>query len=149
MVTRRLRVALALAFLGAALVLVGWQVTRSVAQDITSEAGPYGSAALAEQVVGRYQAAAPNLVLDTATGKLADGAGQVLESAIDASSKEVGRFSAAGYVTAVTRSVGLDLMNVPVARTDLVKGYVIVDTKTGQVVKSRVYESRAVQPTDL
>lgn len=149
MVTRRLRAALVLAFLAAAAVLVGWQVTGSSAQGVTSDTGPYGSAAIAEQVVGRYQAAAPDLVLDTTTGKLTDGAGQVLEPPIDASSKDVGRFSAAGYVTAVTRSVGLDVIGVPVARTDLVKGYVIVDTKTGQVVKSRVYQSRALQPTDL
>lgn len=149
MVTRRLRVALVLAFLAAAVVLVGWQVTRSSAQGVTSDTGAYGSAAIADQVVGRYQAAAPDLVLDTTTGKLTDGAGQVLEPPIDASSKDVGRFSAAGYVTAVTRSVGLDVMSVPVARTDLVKGYVIVDTKTGQVVKSRVYASRPIQPTDL
>jgi hypothetical protein len=138
-----------LAFLAAAVVLVCWQVTGSSAQGVTSDTGPYGSAAIAEQVVGRYQAAAPDLVLDTTTGKLTDAAGQVLEPPIDASSKDVGRFSAAGYVTAVTRSVGLDVIGVPVARTDLVKGYVIVDTKTGQAVRRRVYESHALQPTDL
>ncbi len=103
----------------------------------------------AEQAVGRYQAVAPDLVLDTTTGKLADGNGQVLEPPIDAGSTDVGRFSAAGYVTAVTRGVGLDMMQVPTARTDLVKGYVIVDTKTGRVAKSRVYESRPLQPGDL
>jgi len=49
----------------------------------------------------------------------------------------------------VTRSVGLDVMNTPVARTDLVKGYVIVDTKSGRVVRKRIYESRPLRANDL
>ncbi len=107
------------------------------------------AAASDEQPVGRYQAVAPDLVLDTSTGKLTGAGGQVLEPPMAGGDEEVGRFSAAGYVTAVTRSVGLDVMNVPVARTDLVKGYVIVDTKTGRVVKKRVYESRPLRAGDL
>ncbi len=148
-VTRVFRLAIALVFAGAVVALVGWGVTRGSAQGMASDAGGLGSTGAAEQAVGRYQAVAPDLVLDTTTGKLADGNGQVLEPPIDAGSTDVGRFSAAGYVTAVTRGVGLDMMQVPTARTDLVKGYVIVDTKTGRVAKSRVYESRPLQPGDL
>lgn len=132
-----------LGFLAGALLLVGWLIVGGFAQDISPNTG--GD----EQPVGRYQAVAPDLVLDTSTGKLTTSAGQMLEAPIEAAGKEVGRFSAAGYVTAVTRSVGLDVMNTPVARTDLVKGYVIVDTKSGRVVRKRIYESRPLRANDL
>jgi len=147
--TRVFPLAIALVFVGAVVALVGWGVTGGSAQGMAPDTGLSGSTAAAELVVGRYQAAAPDLVLDTATGRLAAGNGQMLEPPIDAGSTEAGRFSAAGYVTAVTRGVGIDVMQQPAARTDLVKGYVIVDTKTGRVAKSRVYESRPLQPGDL
>jgi hypothetical protein len=116
--------------------LVGWGVGRGVAEEEAAK-------------VGLYQAAAPDLVLDTATGKLVDSRGQVLEQAVDQAGTQAGRYSAAGYVAAVTRSVGLDVINQPIANSQLVKGYVIVDTQTGQVVKQRVYYRQALQPTDL
>jgi len=109
-----------------------------------------GSGAEEEQVASnQYQAVAPDLVLDTATGKLANSRGQVLEQAIDPSGTAAGRYSAAGYVTAVTRAVGLSVINQPVVYPELVKGYVIVDAQTGQVVKQRNYYRQALQPTDL
>jgi hypothetical protein len=108
-----------------------------------------GGAGEDQPPVGRYQAVAPDLVLDTATGKLARTNGQVLEPPADPSAQEVGRYSAAGYVTAVTRSVGLDIINRPTMQVDVVKGYLLVDTKTGRVVKQRVYYSQPIQPGDL
>lgn len=102
-----------------------------------------------EESVGRYQAAAPDLILDTATGRLTNAAGQLLEQPIDPSSAEVGRYSAAGFVTAVTRSVGLDVLNRPTAEVELVKGYVIADTKTGRVLRQRIYHSRPLEPGQL
>ncbi len=115
--------------------VMGWGVIR--AADPTEES------------VGRYQAAAPDLILDTATGRLTNAAGQLLEQPIDPSSAEVGRYSAAGFVTAVTRSVGLDVLNRPTAEVELVKGYVIADTKTGRVLRQRIYHSRPLEPGQL
>jgi hypothetical protein len=114
--------------------LLGWGVTRGTAQE--------------EQTVGRYEVAVPDLVLDTATGKLTSK-GQVLEQPIDPSNTEIGRYSVDGFVTALTRRVGLDLMNQPVVWPELVKGYVIIDTKTGQILKQRTYYSRNLQEGDL
>ena len=119
----------------AAIVFVGWGVARSAEEE--------------EQVAGRYQFAVPDLVVDTATGRLVNSKGQVLEGPIDPSGSEVGRYSVDGYVTAVTRSVGLNVLDQPVARTDLVKGYVLGDTKTGRVVRQRVYYSEPLQRGDL
>lgn len=133
MVNRALRICLPLSLLALVAGVFIWQATT----------------AADEPPVGRYQAVAPDLILDTATGRLASASGQVLEPPISPGSEEVGRYSAAGYVTAVTRRVGLDVINVPVAYTDLVKGYLIVDTRSGAVVRSRVYESRPLQPGDL
>lgn len=130
---------LAALVLCASVALVGWGVDKGMAQD--EEA--------AEAAVGLYQAVAPDLVLDTATGKLVDAKGQVLAQAVDQAGTQAGRYSAAGYVTAVTRSVGLDVINQPIARSELMKGYIIVDTQTGQVVSQRVYYRQPLQSTDL
>lgn len=111
--------------------------------------GLAGSAAEDEQAVGRYQVGAPDLILDTATGRLATVTGQLLEQALDPSGEEIGRYAVAGYMTTATRSVGLDVMNRPTLAIDLVKGYMLLDTKTGQVKKQRVYYSRPLQPGDL
>jgi len=119
----------------AALVAVGWSKARGAAEE--------------EQPLGRYQAAAPDLILDTATGKLVTSKGQVLEPPIDAAGKEVGRYTGAGYVTAVTRSVGLDVISRPTMSVDVVKGYVVADAKTGRVLRQRVYYSQAMRPGDL
>ncbi|MFB3879948.1 MAG: hypothetical protein ACE149_01730 [Armatimonadota bacterium] len=97
----------------------------------------------------QYQAVAPDLVLDTATGKLTNSQGRVMEQAIDPSATVAGRYSAAGYVTAVTRTVGLNVINQPVVYPELVKGYVIVDAQTGQVVTQRIYYRQALQASDL
>lgn len=102
-----------------------------------------------EPSVGRYQFAAPDLVLDTATGKLIGDGTRVLRAPLDPSGTEVGRYSVDGYVTAVTRWVGLDVINQPIQRVDLVKGYVLGDTQTGRIVEHRVYYSRPLQPGDL
>lgn len=107
------------------------------------------SAAQEQGEVGRYQVAVPDLVLDTATGRLVTGNGQVLEQAIDPNGTEAGRYSVDGYVAAVTRAVGLDVMNQPVAYTQVVKGYVLGDTKTGAVVRERIYHSQPLQLGDL
>lgn len=116
------------------LVISGWGVSRGMAQ---------------QDEVGRYQVAVPNLVLDTATGRLTNSAGQVLEQPIDPAGEELGRYSVDGFVTAVTRSVGLDVINQPVVWPQLVKGYVILDTQTGQVVREKIYYRRALQQNDL
>jgi hypothetical protein len=124
---RRVGLIVAIFLLGIIAVGLGWSVVRGEAED--------------EQVVGKYQFAPPNLILDTATGKLTAKGGDTLESPIDAGGKDVGRYNVAGYVTAVTRTVGLDMLNQPAFTQDLVKGYVIGDTKTGPIVKERVYYS--------
>jgi len=111
--------------------------------------GKAAGGAAEEEVIGRYQAAAPDLVLDTATGRLVSAKGGALEAPVDPTGKEVGRYSVAGYVTAVTRSVGLDVISRPVASVDLVKGYVVLDTKTGRVLRQRVYYSQPIQQGDL
>jgi len=131
------RMAAAVVALCAVVGFLAWGVTRGAAQE--EEQDP----------VGRYQVAVPDLVLDTTTGRLVDGKGQVLEQAIDPSGKEVGRYSVDGYVTAVTRSVGLDVINQPVAMSSLVKGYVVADTQTGRVLKQRIYSSQPLQRGDL
>jgi len=131
------RMAAAVVALCAVVGFLAWGVTRGAAQE--EEQDP----------VGRYQVAVPDLVLDTTTGRLVDGKGQVLEQAIDPSGKEVGRYSVDGYVTAVTSSVGLDVINRPVAVTSLVKAYVVADTQTGRVLKQRIYSSQPLQRGDL
>jgi len=106
-------------------------------------------AAEEEQMVGRYQAAAPDLVLDTATGKLTTSAGQMLEGPVDPSATEVGRYSVASYMTVVTRMVALSAINVPIVYNELVKGYAVVDTKTGRIIKQRIYYSAPLQPGEI
>ena len=137
------------AVLAGAMVLVGWGAARGSTPDIMSVGTGQAPVALAEQTVGRFQAVAPDLCLDTATGKLVDGSGRMLEPPADPSGQELGRFTAAGYVTAVTRSVGLNVIQSPVANTELVKGYVIADSKTGRVLKSRIYYARPLDNRDL
>ncbi len=132
---RGFRIAAAAIVLCAAAAFLSWGVTRGVAQD--------------QEPVGRYQVAVPDLILDTATGRLVNSKGQVLEQAADPSGDEVGRYSVDGYVTAVTRYIGLDVLQQPTMRVDLVKGYVLADTKTGRVVKQRVYHSQPLQEGDL
>jgi hypothetical protein len=131
------RMAAAVVALCAVVGFLAWGVTRGAAQE--QEQDP----------VGRYQVAVPDLVLDTTTGRLVDGKGQVLEQAIDPSGEEIGRYSVDGYVTAVTRSVGLDVINQPVAVSSLVKGYVVADTQTGRVLKQRIYYSQPLRRGDL
>ncbi len=114
---------------------IGWSGGRIEAQD--------------EQVIGRFQFAAPDLILDTATGKLTTGGGALLEAPIDAAGKDIGRYSAAGYVTAVPRSVTLDALAMPALSADMVKGYVIGDTKTGRILKQRMYYSQPIGPGDF
>jgi len=123
----------------AALGIIGWGVTRGAAQVAVEE----------EEPVGRYQVAVPDLILDTATGRLTGNGGKVLETPIDPGGEEVGRYSVDGYVTAVTRSVGLDIINQPVAYSEVVKGYVVADTKTGRILKHRVYYSQPLARGEL
>ena len=132
----KLRVLAAVALFCLVTGLVGWGV------------GVVG-AAQEEQPVGRYQVAVPDLMLDTATGRLVDSGGSVLEQAIDPAGKEPGRYSVDGYVTVVTRFVGLNVLNVPYAQQEMVKAYVIGDTKTGRVLRQRVYETQPVDTTSL
>ena len=129
---------LAVAVICAAAAFIGWGVSRGAAQEAEEK-----------EPVGRYQVAVPDLILDTATGRLVNGSGQVLEQAIDPSGTDVGHYSVDGYVTAVTRYVGLDVMNQPVAQVDLVKGYVLADTKTGRIIKQRMYYSQPLRKSDL
>jgi len=119
---------------GAIALFFTWGVNRGVAQ---------------ETEIGRYQAAVPDLVLDTCTGRLATSQGQVLEQPIDPTGEEVGRYSVDGFVTSVTRRAGLDVINQPVVWPELVKGYVVLDTQTGQVLKKRIYYRQALGPNDL
>ncbi len=118
----------------AILAISSWGVSRSAAQ---------------QDEVGRYQVAVPNLVLDTATGRLSTSTGQVLEQPIDPTGDEVGRYSVDGFMTAVTRNAGLDVINQPVVWPQLVKGYVILDTQTGQILRESIYYRRALQKDDL
>ena len=114
---------------------VAWGIASSVAQE--------------EAAVGRYQMAVPDLVLDTATGRLVDGKGKVLEQPVDASGSEVGRYCVDGYVSAVTRQVIMNIVEQPIVRVDLVKGYVLGDTKSGTIIKQQVYYSHPIRPGDL
>jgi len=120
----------------AAMAFLAWGISRSAAQQ-------------QEEVVGHYQVAVPDLVLDTMTGKLTNSRGQVLEQPIDPSGAEVGRYSVDGFVTAVTSKVGLSVINEPVVWPQLVKGYVVLDTQTGRIVKQRVYYRQPLQAGDL
>ncbi len=106
-------------------------------------------AAQEDQPVGRYQVAVPDLMLDTATGRLVDGGGTVLEQAIDPAGKESGRYSVDGYVTVITRLVGLNVLGVPYSQQEMVKAYVIGDSKTGRVLRQRIYETQPVDTTSL
>lgn len=150
---RRIGVVFAILLAAVIVALVGWGIARSSAQAQVLGGTPSGGTAAGsekqDQPVGHYQVAVPNLVLDTATGKLVGANGQVLEPPVDPSGSEVGRYSVDAYVTSVTRSVTLNVLNVPVANVDLVKGYVIADTKTGRIVKQRVYYSAPLQAGDL
>jgi len=118
----------------AAMAFLGWGLSRCAAQ---------------QDEVGRYQVAVPDLVLDTATGRLVNSTGQVLEQPINATGEEIGRYSVDGYVTAVTRRAGLDVINQPVVWPELIKGYVLLDTQTGQIVKEKIYYRQALQQNDL
>jgi hypothetical protein len=93
--------------------------------------------------------AVPDLTLDTATGKLSDSKGTVLEPALDPAGKLVGHYCVDGYVTSVTRSVGQNVLNMPFAKVDLVKGYVLGDTTTGRVLKQKIYYSQPIGSDDL
>ena len=131
---RAMKAAMVVVMACAVVAFMGWGVSRVSAQE--------------EQVVGRYEMAVPDLILDTTTGRLTSR-GRVLENAIDPTGTEVGRYTVDAYVTAVTRHVGLNVLNQPVARTDLVKGYVVGDTKTGMIVRQQEYYSQPIQPGDL
>ncbi len=93
----------------AATVLLGWGITRGAAEQDEQEP------------VGRFQVAVPDLVLDTATGRLTNSKGQVLEQPLDPTGEEIGRYSVDGYVTAVTREAGLNVVEQPVVWPQLVK----------------------------
>ncbi len=102
-----------------------------------------------EDDVGRFQVAVPDLVLDTATGRLITSKGQVLEQPVNPAGEKIGRYSVDGYVTAVTRRVGLDVMNQPVVWPQLVKGYVLLDTETGRILRQEVYYRQPLPESDL
>ncbi len=127
--------ALAVLLMGAVAISVGLTMARGAAGE--------------EQPVGRFQMAVPDLILDTATGKLVTAGGQTLQPPVDPSGKDVGRYSVDGYVTAVTRYVGLDVLNQPTMGVDVVKGYVLGDTKTGRILKQAIYYSQPIQPGEL
>jgi len=118
----------------AAMAFLGWGLSRCAAQ---------------QDEVGRYQVAVPDLVLDTATGRLVNSTGQVLEQPLDATGEQIGRYSVDGYVTGVTRRAGLDVINQPVVWPELIKGYVLLDTQTGQIVRQKIYYRQALQKDDL
>ncbi len=131
---RAMKVIGAVTIICAVTALLGWGLSRCSAQ---------------QEEVGRYQVAVPDLILDTATGKLVDSKGYVLEQPIDRTGDQVGRYSVDGYVTAVTRNVGLDVINQPVIWPEMIKGYAVLDTQTGQIVKQRIYYRQALQKGDL
>lgn len=132
-----LRLAVAVLLICGAVAATGLVVSRVSAQE--------------ELSVGRYQFAAPDLVLDTATGKLTGDGSRVLRAPVDPSGAEVGRYSVDGYVTTVMRRTDLRASSQPILydRMVLVKGYVLGDTQTGLVVEHRVYYSQPLQPGDL
>ena len=131
---RAMKVIGAVVIICAAMALLGWGISRCAAQ---------------QDEVGRYQVAVPDLVLDTATGKLVTSKGQVLEQPVDPTGEEVGRYSVDAYVTSVTRNAGLDIINQPVVWPQLVKGYVLLDTQTGQIIRQKIYYRQALQRNDL
>jgi len=104
-----------------------------------------------EPSVGRYQFAAPDLVLDTATGRLTGQGSRVLRPPVDPAGTEVGRYSVDGYIATTMRQADLRTTQRPFLyqRAGLVQGYVLGDTQTGLIIEHRVYYSRPLQPGDL
>jgi len=96
-----------------------------------------------EEQVGRFQVTAPDLVTDTTTGRIVDGSGKVIEAGVSTSARELGRYQAAGYVKVVPKEAIWDALGRPVMQSTVEKGFVIIDTATGQVLRKRVYSSKA------
>jgi len=102
-----------------------------------------------EPQVGRYQVAAPDLVCDTATGRVVDGRGQQISPAIQPAGQEVGRYQAAGYLVVVTRAATTDAIGRSLVNNELIKAYAVLDTTTGRIVRQGRYYSAPLTPQDL
>jgi len=110
----------------------------------------FSTASQKNDSVGRYLAVAPDLVLDTASGEVKDGAGQVILSAIEPNGSLVGKYHAAGFVTALTTGVATSGLGRQDVFNHLVKGISLTDTTTGRLVVSRlIYYNQPLTPEDL
>jgi len=91
--------------------------------------------------IGRFQPAGHDLICDTATGRIADLGGRQIVAPVSPSATDVGRYAASGWVAVVTRYATTTPIGQPIVRADLVKGYLLVDTTTGQVSKKGIYST--------
>ena len=100
--------------------------------------------------IGRYAAVAPNLVLDTATGGVKDGAGQVVVPPAEPNGSTLGKYDAAGFVTTLTTAATISGLGRSEVSNRLIKGVSVVDTTTGRLVVNRlIYYNQPLAAEDL
>jgi hypothetical protein len=95
--------------------------------------------------VGKFQAAAPDLIADTTTGRVVDSTGRVVQEAASSAPKEIGRYQAAGFVKVTPKQAGWDVYGRTFIESQVEKGLILIDTTTGSVIAQRVYSSEAVK----
>ncbi|NIM04811.1 MAG: hypothetical protein GTO55_02570 [Armatimonadetes bacterium] len=104
----------------------------------------------AADTTGSYFAVAPDLVINTATGEVKNGMGQVISPAIEPQGSLVGKYDAAGFMTTLTTAASMSALGRSDIQNRLIKGITVVDTTTGQiVVKRRIYYNQPLSPADL
>ena len=137
--TKRTRL-LAIPLILAIVLVVSW-ANLSVGQTTEDEV---------EAVVDLYRVAAPDLVINTATGAVKNSAGETIVPALMPAGETPGRFDAAGYATTLTKSVVTTALGQQAISKTLVKSVSVIDTTTGAfMVKDRIYYSQPLTAGDL
>jgi len=104
-----------------------------------------------EPQVGKFQAAAPDLITDTTTGRVVDSKGKVIQEAATAEPQEIGRYQAAGYVKvtprvkAAPKGADWEVVSRTYTEFEAEKGLMLIDTTTGNVLANRVYSTETVK----
>ena len=99
---------------------------------------------------GVFLAAAPNLVINTATGEVKDANGALVVPAFDRSGDATGKYHAAGYVTTVTDEVSTYALAGQQVSNRLVKAVSVIDTTTGKfLVKDKIYYNKPLSDREL
>jgi hypothetical protein len=95
--------------------------------------------------LGRYAAAAPDLIVNTATGEVKDSGGHVIVAAIEPQGAIAGKYSATGYVSTAATALGFNsILN------RLIKGVTVIQTDTGQgLINKKIYYDQDYRPGDL